>query len=154
MRHAGRGATQGFEDLDLRAGIGDMVLTANHVGDPSFNIIDTAGQRVEIRAIGADQNRIRQATRLDRLFAAHQIVPDHAVSGQLEPPMRLAALGFIGGLFSIGQIQSCAIIDGWIAPRALQLALTVKLIGRFITRIEQAHFAQLIGGGIIFAEPL
>ena len=43
-------AAQGFKDLDLSAGIGDVVLTPNDVSDAEFNIINTAWKRVEIRA--------------------------------------------------------------------------------------------------------
>ncbi len=42
-------AAQRLEDLDLRAGIGDVVLAADHVGDAQVDIVDHRGQRCRDR---------------------------------------------------------------------------------------------------------
>ena len=58
---AGTARAQRLEDLDLRAGVGDVVLAADHVGDAEVDVVDHRGQRVEIGAVLADQHRIALA---------------------------------------------------------------------------------------------
>lgn len=46
---------EGFEDLDLRGRVDDMVLAADHVGDRKVDVIDHAGQGAWGLAVLADQ---------------------------------------------------------------------------------------------------
>ena len=66
---------QRLEQRDLHAGIGDMVVAADDVGDAHVDVVGDGRQRVEIGAVLAHQDRIGQRGEVDRLLAAHQIVP-------------------------------------------------------------------------------
>ena len=48
-RHA---AAERLEHLDLRAGVGDVVLAADHVRDGEVDVVDHRGEAVEVRAVG------------------------------------------------------------------------------------------------------
>ncbi len=88
-------AAQRLEDLDLRAGVGDVVLAADHMGDAEVDVVDHRGQRVEIGAVGADQHRVGHRGGVDRLRALDEVVELHRAAVELEAPMRLAALGLV-----------------------------------------------------------
>ena len=69
-----------------------MILAADDVGDREVDVVDDAGERVERRAVGADQHRIGQRADVDGLLAAHDVRPrderrlaarDHATASVL-----------------------------------------------------------------------
>ncbi len=66
-------AAQSLDDLDLGAGIGDVVLAADDVGDAQVDVVDDRGERIEIAAIGADQHRIGHGGGIDRLRALDEV---------------------------------------------------------------------------------
>ena len=87
-----------------------MVLAADDVRDAELGVIDDAGEGVEERAVGADDDRVGQRADVDRLVAADEIVPRHDGRqrrqaglgvGEAEAPMRLAALGFERGALGV-----------------------------------------------------
>ena len=86
-------AAQRLDDLDLRAGVADVVLAADHVGDAEVDVVDHRGQRVEVGAVLADQHRVGHRGRVDGLRPLDQIVEVHRPAIELEAPMRLPALG-------------------------------------------------------------
>ncbi len=67
MPEGRRRRAERLEELDLRRGIGDMVLAANDMGDAEIDVVDHARQGVEIAAIGAHQHGIGQRSGIDML---------------------------------------------------------------------------------------
>ena len=94
MAEGGRRGAQRLEQLDLRRGVGHMVLAADDMGDAEVDVVDHARQRVEIGAVVPDQHRVRQRGGIDMLPPAHEIVPDDVALLEQEAPMGLAPLGF------------------------------------------------------------
>ena len=94
MAEGGRLCAQRFEQLDLRRGVRDVILAADHMGDAEIDVVDDARQRIEIGAVGAHQHRVGQRSGIDMLPPAHEIVPHHVALLELETPMRLAPFGF------------------------------------------------------------
>ena len=72
---ARHGAAERLRQLDLHRGVGDMVLPADHVGDPEVEVIDDRGQRVEEAAVLAHQHGVAQRRAVDAAGAAHAVVP-------------------------------------------------------------------------------
>ena len=60
-----------LEQRDLHAGIGDMVVAADDMGDAQVDVVDDRRQRVEIGAVLAHQHRVGQRGEVDGLVAAH-----------------------------------------------------------------------------------
>ncbi len=56
----GRCGAQRFEQGDLYAGVGHVILAADDVRDGEVDVVDDAGERVEERSVGADQYGIGQ----------------------------------------------------------------------------------------------
>ena len=75
MRKAGRGGTQGGEHLYLHGGVGDVIFSAEDIGDAHGNIVYAAGQHVQPRPIGAADHRIGELRSVEFLRPAHAIVP-------------------------------------------------------------------------------
>ena len=71
MAEARRLDAERLEELDLRRGIGDVILAAHHMRDAEVDVVDDARQRIEIAAVGADEHRIRQRRCVDMLLATN-----------------------------------------------------------------------------------
>ena len=144
MAEGRRLGAQRLEQLDLRRGIGDVILAADHMGDAEVDVVDHARQRVEIGAVGADQHRVGQRGGVDMLLAAHEIVPHHVAGLEQEAPMGLATLRLELGPIGLGELQRGAVIDRRPPARELALALELQLLLRLVGRIEPAARLQLL----------
>ncbi len=87
-----RGLLPSATDVDLHAGVGDVVLAADDVADLAVDVIDHAGEGVERGAVRADQHRIRHRWQLDAAPAEHAVGPLDGRIGQLEAPVRRLAV--------------------------------------------------------------
>ena len=103
MREGGLGGAERTEDLDLRRAVGDMVLAADDMRDAEGDVVHDRGEAVEVAAVGAHQHRVALARLVDMLRPAHQIVPAHLLGGELEAPVRAAALALQPGLIGLAQ---------------------------------------------------
>jgi len=130
-----RGA-KSLEQLDLRRGVGDVVVAADHMGDAQVDIIDDGWQRVEIAAVGAHQDGIALARLVDVLRAAREVVPTHVLAMEQEAPMRPAAFGLEPAAVSLGQRESRPVVDRRQMPLLLALALEVEFLRRLVAGIE------------------
>ncbi len=133
----------GAEDLHLCPGIGHMILAPQHMGDPEINIVHHAGQRVEIRAVAAHQDRVGEALCIHLDRPQKQIIKLDHFRVEFETPMRRPTFRFKSGYFVRCEAEGCPVVDGWLLAGKLALALFVQLIGRFVTRIETACGFQL-----------
>src|SRR5690606_28986185 len=145
---------QRLEDLDLGAGVGDVVLAPDDVGDLHVDVVDDRRQRIEEQPVLADQHRVGHGGGVHLGVAARQVFPGDALAFQLEAPVRAAAFGLEGGLLGVGQRQGGAVVDRRLAARQLHLAAAVQFVGRFIAGIEAALGLQAGGGLFIAVEPL
>ena len=68
--------------------------------------------------------------------------------------MRCAPLRFEARPRAIAEVERGAVVDGWLAGRELALALELKLLGCFVTRIQPAQALQHRGRGIIGVQPV
>src|SRR5690606_5599517 len=64
-----------LEEHDLDRRVGDVILTADNVGDRLVDVVDHGGQRVEEQPVLANQHWIGQRAEVDRLRAAEEVVP-------------------------------------------------------------------------------
>ena len=131
-----------LEQLDLHSGIGDVILAADDMGHFEVQVIDDGGQGVEIAAVLAQQDRIRQRGRVDMAVATHEIRPAHDTGIELEPPMRPLSFRFESGSVGGGQAEGGTIIDRRQAPALLTFALSFELVGSFVARIEAPERLQ------------
>ena len=58
MGEGGQGGAQGLEDQELREGVGEVLLGADHVGDLHRDVVDHAGEVVQRRAVGPDDHEV------------------------------------------------------------------------------------------------
>ena len=76
-RSARRIAAERLPEVDLHAGVGDVVLAAHDVRDAAFQVVHDGGEGVERRAVAADHHRIGQARQLHRPPPEHVVIPLH-----------------------------------------------------------------------------
>src|SRR5690606_19060335 len=91
QRHVGETGNLGpqrLEYLDLGAGVGDVVLAPDDVGDVHVDVIDDRWQSVEEQAVLADQNRVGHGGGIHLGVPARQVFPGNALAFQLEAPVR------------------------------------------------------------------
>ncbi len=142
MAESGRRGVERLEELDLRRGIGDVVLAPDHMGDAEIDVVGDARQRVEVGPVGPDQNRVRQRGGVDMLPAAHQVVPDDVALLEQKAPMRLAPFRLKPRPLFGGQFQGGAVVDRRLPAGELALALQLELLGRFVGRDRGAPSAS------------
>ena len=152
MAEGGRCRAERLEELDLRRGVGDMVLAADNMGDAEIDVVDHARQRVEIGTVFAHQDGVGQRSGVDMLAPAHEIVPHDIALLELEAPMGLASLCFERGAILICELQRGAVIDRRLAAGELALALQLELFGRLVGRIEPAASLQLLDRRVVARE--
>ena len=145
MREDRRAAVQRLEDLDLRRGVDDVILAADHMADAEVDVVHDAGERVEELSVGADQHRVRQGRGVDGDVAAHAVHPAHHAVIEPEAPVRPPSLGFQPRPVRRAQRQRGAVIDGRQAARPLTGAAALKLFWRLVGGVEAARLLQPFG---------
>ena len=153
MREARRAITQRIEYLNLRGGVGDVILASDHIRNAEVNIVAHAAQRIKKPAILANQNRVRDRSTIDCCLAPDAVNPAGTDLVQPETPVRLAALGLKGGAILVAQGEGGAVIDGGASGLKLCLALEAKFCCRLIGRIEPARRAQIIRRLLVSPDP-
>ncbi len=149
MSEGWRFGSERFEEGELHAGVGHMIFAADDVGDGEVHVIDHARERIEGRAVFADEDWIGKRAEVHGLVAADEIVPGDDCRQRLEAlfgarvrkakaPVGLAALGFEVRAFGGREFQARAIINGRQVAGALTCALPVELVFRLVTGIEEA----------------
>ena len=107
------------EQVDLHAGVGDVVLAADDVGDAGVDVVHHRGEGVERRAVGADQHRVGHARAASparwpstRSFQVDACASDSRKRqyGRLPPASAAARC-------SGGQLQHGAVVDRRLARR-------------------------------------
>src|SRR5215469_2880158 len=126
MGEARQGGAQRLEYLNLRRGVGYMILAAQNVRDFELRVVHYRGHGVEKTSILADQDRIGQSRGVDFDGTADQIVPFYLVVAEPEAPIRSASLDGEFLALRVGQVERGAVIDGWLALSHLALAPTVE----------------------------
>ena len=157
QRHVGEAGGVGpkrLEDLDLGAGVGDVVLAPDHMGDLHVDVVHHRRQGVEEQAVLTDQHGVRHGRGVHLGVAAGQILPGYPLALQLEAPVRAAALGLQLRLVRVGQLQRGSVIDGRKAARQLHLAAAVQFVGRLVAGVQAARGLQPRGGLLIAVEAL
>lgn len=75
MSEAGNRRAQRFENLDLGACVGDMILAPDDVGDRHIDVVHHRWQGVEEQPVLTDQHRVRHGGGVDPGVAARQVFP-------------------------------------------------------------------------------
>src|SRR4029077_5226400 len=109
-------------------------------------------EAVEIGAVGAHQDGIALARFVDMLGPTHQIVPAYFLGGEIEAPVRPAALALELLACGIVEPERGAVIDRRLALREQALALELELLRRLVTGIESAGRDQPVARGVIARE--
>ncbi len=160
MTERGCFPAQRFENGQLYACVGDVILATDDMRDGERDIVDDAGECIEIRAIRANKDGIGQRADIDDLIAADEIVPadnrrlgsqalPRSGIGQAEPPVRGAPLGFEPAALLFAQLQRGAIVDRWLAERALAATLAGKFVLGLIAGIKKPSRLQTAGSRIV-----
>ncbi len=143
------GAAQRLEDLDLCAGVADVILAADDVGDAEIDVIDHRGQRVEVAAIGADQHRVGHRGGVDGLRPLDQVVEVHRLAIEPEAPVRRAALGLVLRLLLGREVQRGAVVDWRAAEQPGAGALAVQFLLGLPGRVEAARGDEAVAGVVV-----
>ena len=138
-------AAERLPEVDLHAGVGDVVLAADDMGDAALEVVDHAGEGIERGAVGAQQHRVRQARQLHDARAEHAVQPFDLPHVQLEAPMRQLAVGQRPLVLLPGHLQRAAVVDRRALLAELLLALVAQLLLRFEAGVEPAGGLQPLG---------
>ena len=82
---------------------GQQVLAAQHVGDAHQGVVHRVDERVQRRAVAADQHEVGHRAGGEADLAADEVGPHQVLVGHPQPQHRLAALGPEGGLLLVGE---------------------------------------------------
>lgn len=149
MGEDGRARAERLEQLDLHRRVGDVVLAAQDEGDTEVDVVDDAGEGVEVGAVLADQHGVREGRGRDVRGAAHAVLPGEVARIEAKAPVRTPSLTLQGRALLRGELEGGAVVGRWQAARELALAATVKLVGGLVARIQPAGLAQARGCGLI-----
>ena len=162
MAEGRRLGAERLEQRDLHASVRDMVVAPDDMGDAHVDVVGDGRQRIEIGAVLADQDRIGERGEVDRLLAAHKIVPldlgtlrFHRIVAEVrqqETPVRPAPVGLVFRDLRMGKLQRLAAIDRRQPARAADLAPEVQLLRRLVAGVEQSCPLQLVDGRFIDLE--
>ena len=116
------------------------------MGDGEVDIVHDARERIEERAIGADENGVGKRAEIDRLRPSDEIVPGDVCrmrrsTGSLrvieaEPPVRCSSFRFETDPVLVTQLQRGTVVDRRAARRKLAFAAAIQFIGRLEAGIE------------------
>ena len=152
-KHRG-GRPQSAKNIDLHAGIGDVILAPDHMRDAEVDVIDNAAQRIEKLPILLQQHGVRQRGQIDGLRPTDGILPAHLgahrvlrrvlVVGEQKTPMWLAAVGVKFGAIPGAELQGGAVVNRGLIVGELTLAAAVQFIGGLVAGIKPAVGLQLL----------
>ena len=146
-RAASTSGVEGGHDVDLDAGVGDVVLAADDVGDAGLQVIHDTGEGVEGGAVGADEHGVGDGGELHAAGAEHHVAPFRRVAGEEEAPVGALAAGLGAGTLLGRELEHGAVIDGGLVA----LGALVPLGGEFLlgleAGVEAAGGFQLLGRG-------
>ena len=101
VRDVGEGrqlGAQGLEDQELREGVGEVLLGPDDVGDLHLDVVDDAGEVVERRAVGPDDDEVADLVGGELDVPLDQVVEDERPARRdLESQGEGASLGLERG---------------------------------------------------------
>ena len=153
MREIRRSKAKGRHNLDLCRCVGHVIRPAHDMGDAHICVIDHRGQCIQKLPILTDQNRVRQAGRVNRQIAQNAIRPLDPFLIKQEPPNAHTTLGAQRIALGLAQFERSAIIDGWLPHIQLFFALKVEFCGRFKRLVKSSFVAQILGRGLVSIKP-
>ena len=152
---------QGFVEQQLLGGVGDVVFTADHMGDGHGGVIDHHHEVVKRIAdlIGwsapGDHHVAAQVGSAPAHGAAHQVVPlDVAAVIDAEAHRGLASLGLIVGFLLGAEVAVAVVVTRRFLVGHLGLAHGVELLFRGVTAVGQPGIQQLLDRLAVLLHPL
>ena len=141
--------------LNLNGSIGNVIFAAQHVGHAHFEVVDSARQHIEPRAVGAAYHGVGQLCGVEFLLPAHAVLPhDRRVVIELEAPVRRDSVGFLCRAIFLAQGQGRAVIDGRQSAAELDLALQLQLLRGFVAGVDAAIRLQGLERRLVMRKPL
>lgn len=112
----GRVFAEGFEEVDVLPGVGEVVLAPEHVGDAHFDVVHDVDEVEDVAAVGAAEGHVGLFGGGEFDIAANEVGDGDGGAGELEAD----GAGFLGvGAAGGGEGVEVAVVDG------LALALEV-----------------------------
>ncbi len=157
-RQVGEGrqlVTEGPEQEDVLRGVREVVLAADHLGDPHLGVVDDDREVVERGAVGADDDEVAAEIRDVEFHAAsNDIVERDRALPDPEADGGPATLGLEGGPLLRRQVGTASAVSGRQLGGLESLPLGVELLGRAEARICLVLGEELLGGRGVQREPL
>ena len=130
-----QGQPQGFVEQQLLGGVGDVVFTADHMGNGHGGVIHHHNKVVErvpdliSGSAACDHHVAAQVAAAPAHGPAHQVVPlDAAAVIDAEAHRGLAAFGLIGGLLLGAEVAVAVVVTGRLLAGHLRFAHGVQLL--------------------------
>ncbi len=140
-----------FEQQDLPRRVGEVILTAQHMGHAHQAIIDSIAEKERGAAIAATNHEITDVITGKALRPAHQIFEFNETSGRdAKPPGRRQALCALGLHLLRCKVRTSARIAWRTTRGALRLACHFQLHCRAETGINLALLLQLCRFSLIY----
>ncbi len=157
----GRLGPQGPQDIDLARGVVQVIVAANHVGDPHIEIVHDHSQVVSGAAVGAQQDQIVELGVVVHHPAADHVLHHHrALQGILEADhmglvlwlvLAVAAAPVVTGLLLVGQLPLAQLFQALLGAVA---AIGVTLLEQLVDVVAVAvHALGLIEGTFVVLQP-
>ncbi len=129
-RHMGEGGdrlTQGAVDRDLLRGVGDVVITPDHVGDLHRDVVRHHGEVVDRAPVAPQDDEVVEVATLKADPLVHRVVPGDLLLRHPEPKAKRASFREPGLNLLLAQPAAATIIaegsPGLVGPRALRIQL-------------------------------
>ena len=141
----GDATTHRFEDLDLRARIGHMILAADHMRDAQVDVVDHRRQRIKIAAVGADRrldDGDERRVRLGAAALAHEALgPRRGVVRILRRQIRADDRPCLAAIEAAHQVVAAEINDLRVVRREVDRRRPVPAVGQ-VARCASAQLAS------------
>jgi hypothetical protein len=121
---------QGLVNQDLTWGIGEMILSSDHVGDRHQVIVDDAGEVVSSHAIGTDDDEVSDSLRLKGHPAVDEILERNSPFSDAKADDRSLTFGLPLGTGFVAEGTAAAIVTRHHAPGELLLSKGFQPFGR------------------------
>ncbi len=141
-------------DLDLRRRVGHVVGAAHDMGHAHLGVVDHAREGVEDLPVPPDQDRVRDARRVDGDRPEDAVRPLNAALVELEAPDTRAPLGTKPLLLRLVEPERGAVVDRRPPHVELLLALQVELRRPLERLVEASRLPQPVGGRGVAVETL
>jgi hypothetical protein len=112
MAKLGEMPSQSPIDKNLAGGVGEMIISTNHMGDAHQMVIYHTGKIIGSHSIGADDDEIANSFGIEMHFPVNEILKNDRLSFHSEAEDRAVSFGFHPGDLIFGKGTATTVITG------------------------------------------